>query len=355
MLNIGIIGSGAWGTTLSILLSERNKVTMWCRNEYQARKVQKNRHNDKLSVKHNLPDNINVTSDIDEVTKNKNLIVVTLPANTIREFFKNNKLFFSDTKYILSASKGIEINTGKRISEIIISELPEFDSKNIGVMSGPNLAYEILKGKVATATIAFSDESSCKSVQDIFNSKKFRTYTSNDIIGVELGGSLKNIIAIGAGFIDGAGLGDNSKSAFVTRGLHEIMFLGLAMGARIETFAGLSGMGDLMATCYSKLSRNYSFGYGLAKGKKTNSIMNEISQTIEGYPTTLAAYTLSEKYNIEMPIVKATKSVLYDKQEPKLVINDLLSRTLQEEKINKSSWDMKINRFIKSISDNFKN
>ena len=164
MLNIGIIGSGAWGTTLSILLSERNKVTMWCRNEYQARKVQKNRHNDKLSVKHNLPHNINVTSDIDEVTKNKNLIVVTLPANTIREFFKNNKLFFSDTKYILSASKGIEINTGKRISEIIISELPEFDSKNIGVMSGPNLAYEILKGKVATATIAFSDESSCKSV-----------------------------------------------------------------------------------------------------------------------------------------------------------------------------------------------
>ena len=355
MLNIGIIGNGAWGTTLGILLSEHNKISMWCRDEDQAQIIQKTRFNNKLGVKHELPVNINVTSDIDEVTKNKNLIVITLPSTSMRNFFKNNKLSFGETKFILSASKGIEVNTGKRISEIITSELPNFDAKNIGVMSGPNLAYEILEGKVATATIAFSDENSSKSVQEIFNSKKFRTYTSNDIIGVELGGSLKNIIAIGAGFIDGAGLGSNSKAAFVTRGLHEIMFLGLAMGARIETFAGLSGMGDLMATCYSKLSRNYSFGYGLAKGKDASLLINEIGQTVEGYPTTLAAFSLSEKYKVEMPIVQATKSVLYDNQEPNIVINNLLSRTLQEEKINKSSWEMKINRIIKSISENFKN
>jgi glycerol-3-phosphate dehydrogenase (NAD(P)+) len=229
------------------------------------------------------------------------------------------------------ATKGIEIESGKRMSEVISEELPEFCVDNIGVLSGPNLAPEIAAGKISSATLAFPNSNVSESVQSILSSDMFRVYRSQDVKGVELGGALKNIVAIGAGFIDGAGLGANIKAAYVTRGLYEITRLGIAMGANGDTFAGLSGMGDLIVTCYSTLSRNYRLGFGLASGKDLQSVVAELGQTVEGAPTSQAAVRLAQQLDIDMPITNATHAVLFEGASPRDVVNDLMVRTLQPE------------------------
>jgi glycerol-3-phosphate dehydrogenase (NAD(P)+) len=229
------------------------------------------------------------------------------------------------------ATKGIEIESGKRMSEVIIEELPGFCLDNIGVLSGPNLAPEIAAGKISSSTVAFPSSSVSESVQSILSSDVFRVYRSEDVKGVELGGALKNIVAIGAGFIDGAGLGANIKAAYVTRGLHEITRLGVAMGAKADTFAGLSGMGDLIVTCYSTLSRNYRLGFGLASGQDLQSVLKELGQTVEGAPTSQAAVRLAHQLDIDMPITTATHTVLFEGASPRKVVNDLMIRTLQPE------------------------
>ena len=225
----------------------------------------------------------------------------------------------------------IEIESGKRMSEVILEELPECCVDNIGVLSGPNLAPEIAAGKISSATLAFPNSDVSESVQSILSSDVFRVYRSQDVKGVELGGALKNIVAIGAGFIDGAGLGANIKAAYVTRGLYEITRLGIAMGANGDTFAGLSGMGDLIVTCYSTLSRNYRLGFGLASGKDLQSVVAELGQTVEGAPTTQAAVRLAQQLDIDMPITKATHAVLFEGASALDVVNDLMVRTLQPE------------------------
>ena len=217
------------------------------------------------------------------------------------------------------------------MSEVILEELPEFGEDNIGVLSGPNLAPEIASGKISSATLAFPNSNVSESVQSILSSDVFRIYRSQDVKGVELGGALKNIVAIGAGFIDGAGLGANIKAAYVTRGLHEMTRLGVAMGANGDTFAGLSGMGDLVVTCYSALSRNYRLGFGLASGKDLQSVVADLGQTVEGAPTSQAAVRLAEQLDIDMPITKATHAVLFEGASPQDVVNDLMVRTLQPE------------------------
>jgi glycerol-3-phosphate dehydrogenase (NAD(P)+) len=217
------------------------------------------------------------------------------------------------------------------MSQVIAEELPGFDVEQIGALSGPNLAPEIARGQVATATVAFPSEPVGESVQSLLSSDVFRVYRSEDVTGVELGGALKNIIAIGAGFIDGAKLGDNAKAAFVTRGLHEITRLGIAMGARPDTFAGLSGMGDLVATCYSTLSRNYRLGAGIASGQDLETVQENLGQIAEGVPTTKAAVRLARELGVEMPIAKATYSVLFEGAPPADAIGELMGRELQPE------------------------
>jgi glycerol-3-phosphate dehydrogenase (NAD(P)+) len=278
-----------------------------------------------------FPESMKVSGSLDESIAGADLVIVAVPSLTLRENLKTVGGAIQPGSNVVCATKGIEISSGKRMSEVIFDELPGFDRNRIGVLSGPNLAPEIAAGNVATATVAFPSDGIGESVQEILSSELFRVYRSEDVIGVELGGALKNIIAIGAGFIDGAELGGNTKAAMVTRGLHEITRLGVAMGARPDTFAGLSGMGDLIATCYSSLSRNYRLGVGLASGRDLKTVLKDLGQTAEGAPTTQAAVRLAKELNIEMPITDATHAVLFEGASPEDAVRELMGRTLQPE------------------------
>jgi len=272
-----------------------------------------------------------VSPSLDESISSAELVIVVVPSVTVRDNLNQIGSAISAESNIVCATKGIEISSGKRMSQVIAEELPAFNPDKIGVLSGPNLAPEVAAGNPATATIAFPNDQIGETVQEQLSSEVFRVYRSEDVIGVELGGALKNIIAIGAAFIDGAGLGANAKAAYVTRGLHEITRLGVAMGAKPETFAGLSGMGDLLTTCYSPLSRNYRLGIGLASGRDLDTVLTELAQTAEGVPTTQAAVRIAKDLDIEMPITNATHAVLFEGASPTDAIRDLMGRTLQPE------------------------
>tara|TARA_B100001146_G_scaffold223906_1_gene239870 strand:+ start:253 stop:1269 length:1017 start_codon:yes stop_codon:yes gene_type:complete len=330
--HIGIVGTGAWATTLGILLARTGYETvLWSRSETRAAELERSRVNEKSVPGVQFPASMSVSASLDESFSESELVIVAVPSISVRENLKHISYALSAVTSIVCATKGIEIESGKRMSEVIIEELPGFCLDNIGVLSGPNLAPEIAAGKISSATVAFPSSSVSESVQSILSSDVFRVYRSEDVKGVELGGALKNIVAIGAGFIDGAGLGANIKAAYVTRGLHEITRLGVAMGAKADTFAGLSGMGDLIVTCYSTLSRNYRLGFGLASGRDLQSVLKELGQTVEGAPTSQAAVRLAHQLDIDMPITTATHAVLFEGASPRKVVNDLMVRTLQPE------------------------
>ena len=332
MKHIGIVGTGAWATTLGILLARTGYETvLWSRSETRAGELERSRVNERSVPGVQFPASMSVSASLDESFSESELVIVAVPSVSVRENLKHISYALSAVTSIVSATKGIEIESGKRMSEVIIEELPGFCLDNIGVLSGPNLAPEIAAGKISSATVAFPSSSVSESVQSILSSDVFRVYRSEDVMGVELGGALKNIVAIGAGFIDGAGLGANIKAAYVTRGLHEITRLGVAMGAKADTFAGLSGMGDLIVTCYSTLSRNYRLGFGLASGRDLQSVLKELGQTVEGAPTSQAAVRLAHQLDIDMPITTATHAVLFEGASPRKVVNDLMVRTLQPE------------------------
>ena len=332
MKHIGIVGTGAWATTLGILLARTGYETvLWSRSETRAAELERSRVNERSVPGAQFPASMSVSASLDESFSESELVIVAVPSISVRENLKHISYALSAVTSIVCATKGIEIESGKRMSEVIIEELPGFCLDNIGVLSGPNLAPEIAAGKISSATVAFPSSSVSESVQSILSSDVFRVYRSEDVKGVELGGALKNIVAIGAGFIDGAGLGANIKAAYVTRGLHEITRLGVAMGAKADTFAGLSGMGDLIVTCYSTLSRNYRLGFGLASGRDLQSVLKELGQTVEGAPTSQAAVRLAHQLDIDMPITTATHAVLFEGASPRKVVNDLMVRTLQPE------------------------
>jgi len=330
--HIGIVGTGAWATTLGILLARTGYETvLWSRSETRAGELERSRVNERSVPGVQFPASMSVSASLDRSFSESELVIVAVPSVSVRENLKHISYALSAVTSIVCATKGIEIESGKRMSEVIIEELPGFCLDNIGVLSGPNLAPEIAAGKISSATVAFPSSSVSESVQSILSSDVFRVYRSEDVKGVELGGALKNIVAIGAGFIDGAGLGANIKAAYVTRGLHEITRLGVAMGAKADTFAGLSGMGDLIVTCYSTLSRNYRLGFGLASGQDLQSVLKELGQTVEGAPTSQAAVRLAHQLDIDMPITTATHTVLFEGASPRKVVNDLMIRTLQPE------------------------
>lgn len=332
MTHIGIVGTGAWATTLGILLARTGHETvLWSRSEARAAELTSARVNERSVPGVEFPDSMSVTASLEGSFTDTNLVIVAVPSITVRENIRQIADALPIGSNVVCATKGIEIESGKRMSQVIREELPGFGAERIGVLSGPNLAPEIASGKVATATVAFPTESIGESVQALLSSEVFRVYRSEDVTGVELGGALKNIIAIGAGFIDGAKLGANAKAAYVTRGLHEITRLGVAMGARPDTFAGLSGMGDLVATCYSTLSRNYRLGVGIASGRDLESVLRDLGQTAEGIPTTRAAVRLAQELGIEMPIAAATYTVLFEGATPADAIRHLLARDLQPE------------------------
>lgn len=332
MTQIGIIGTGAWGTTLGILLARTgNPTTLWSRDKSRATELSSSRVNERSVPGVEFPSAMNVSNSLDESLGSADLVIIAVPSVTIRENIKAVRDAIPAGAHVVCATKGIEIATGKRMSQVITEELPDFAAEQIGVLSGPNLAPEIAAGDLATATVAFPSNAIAEKVQAVLSSELFRVYRSDDVTGVELGGALKNIIAIGAAFIDGAGLGANAKASFVTRGLHEITRLGVAMGAKPDTFAGLSGMGDLLTTCYSNLSRNYRLGFGLASGRDLKSVLADLGQTAEGVPTTQAAVRIARELGIDMPITNATHAVLFEGESPNDAIKELMGRTLQPE------------------------
>lgn len=329
-INISILGDGGWGTTLAILLHQKDfKVTLWGAFADYVAYLNKKRVNTKFLPEVKIPKDIEITPDLKCAIKDKQLFIFAIPSEYLRRILKKIKLFnYSRDAIYLSVTKGIETGTLKRMSEVIHDELGNI---KLAVLSGPTIAYEVAQGIPTTAVVASGDERIRKYLQDIFMTERFRIYTNDDVIGVELGGSLKNIIAIACGISDGLGFGTNTKAALLSRGLSEISRLGEAMGARPRTFSGLSGLGDLVTTCISLYSRNRFVGEQIGKGKTLRQIKAHMQMVAEGLPTTKSAHTLSLKYKVDMPITKEIYLVLYKNKSPLQAVKDLMRREKKEE------------------------
>jgi glycerol-3-phosphate dehydrogenase (NAD(P)+) len=325
MKKISVIGFGSWGIALACLL-ERNgfDVTAWDNAEYVA-KLLKTRRNEYLPEVE-LPLSIKITSEITDV-EDAEVFVLALPSKAIGKIVPMFAPFFIGEKTIVNVSKGLEENSQIRISEY----LKKICNCPVAVLTGPSHAEEVLKN-IPTAVVAASEnENTASIVQKIFSSENFRVYTSADLIGAEIGGALKNVIAVAAGCSDGLGFGDNTKAALITRGIAEITRLGVAMGAKEQTFAGLSGIGDLIVTCTSKHSRNWRAGFSLAKGNSLDATLAEIGMVAEGIDTAKTALSLAKKYNVDMPIVEEINKVIFENKSPKNAVADLMLREKKEE------------------------
>jgi len=331
-VRIGILGAGGWGTALAVLLhSNGHAVSMWEYSDEAVRRLIQTRKNQNFLPGVSIPEQIEISSHLATVVNNKELIVVTLPSHVVRSVCAQLSDFSLADIIIVSGSKGIENRTLKRMSEVFIETMRGLTEDQIVVLSGPSHAEEVGRKMPTVVVAASTSRASSKKVQHVFKSLTFRVYTNDDVIGVELGGSLKNIIAIAAGISDGVGFGDNTKAALIDRGIVEITRLGVAMGANPPTFAGLSGMGDLIVTCMSRHSRNRYLGEQIGKGRKLEEILNEMVMVAEGVKTTQSAMDLSHKYQVDMPITHEVYQVLFEEKEPKKAVYDLMTRDLKAE------------------------
>lgn len=329
-MRISVLGDGGWGTALAILLHRKGfSVTLWGPFPDYISYLNKSRINKKFLPGIKIPKEIIITPNLKETVEKKDLIILAIPSQYMRSTLKKVKQFsYSNRTIFLSVSKGIEISTLKRMSEIIYEEL---GNVRLAVLSGPTIAQEVARGVPTVAVIASSNGKIKRYLQDILMTESFRIYTNNDVIGVELGGSLKNIIAIACGISDGLGFGSNTKAALLCRGLVEISKLGKAMGAKTKTFSGISGLGDLVTTCISRYSRNRSLGEQIAKGKSLKKIRTQMQMVAEGLPTTKSAYSLGLKYKIDLPITREVYNVLYKNKSPLKAVRDLMLREKREE------------------------
>jgi|TARA_B100002003_G_C14116735_1_gene537115 glycerol-3-phosphate dehydrogenase (NAD(P)+) len=334
MNKITVIGNTTWGFSLSCLISKKvENISILTRSREEKDLLNQSRIHPNLSEKMKLPIKVNIESDTQRTIQESDTLIIAVPSNTLPENLSKIREFVTPEKYIISATKGISVN-GKRMSEVINNHLNNLPTNNIGVLSGPNLASEISEGKPTVSIIAFNDINTSNNFRNAFSSDKFRIYSSIDVIGTELGGAFKNIIAIGAGIIDGLELGTNAKSAFVTRGLHEITKLGVKLGADKTTFSGLSGMGDLMTSCFGNSSRNWKLGVALSQGLSAEEFSDQSKITLEGIQTTLEAEKLSKKYQVSMPITETTAKILKREISINSAIKKLMTRELSEEEIN---------------------
>ncbi|HEX6923386.1 MAG TPA: NAD(P)H-dependent glycerol-3-phosphate dehydrogenase [Bacillales bacterium] len=332
MAKTAVLGTGSWGTALAIVLADNgHSVKMWGRREEQAEEINTQHTNERYLPGINLPDSIIATSSMEEAATEADTIVLVVPTKAMRGVLHELNTTLTKPVKIVHASKGIETDSLKRISEIIAEEIDPGKRENIAVLSGPSHAEEVGLRQPTTVTVSSTDAESAHYIQDLFINRSFRVYTNPDMIGVELGGALKNIIALGAGLSDGIGYGDNAKAALMTRGLAEIARLGTKMGANPMTFAGLAGMGDLIVTCTSQHSRNWRAGNLLGKGKQLEEVLESMGMVVEGVRTTEAAFRLSENEGVEMPITNGLYEVLFSQQNPKAAVERLMSRMRTDE------------------------
>jgi glycerol-3-phosphate dehydrogenase (NAD(P)+) len=329
-MKIGVIGSGSWGTTLSLLLYDNgHSVKLWFRRKSYLDEVMRKRENFLYLPDVKIPEEIFLTADIGEVVADSEILVLAVPTQHLRNVLTLPEFFDCKNKIFVNVAKGIENKTLMRVSEIVKDVLNL--NENYCVLSGPSHAEEVSR-KMPTAVVVASFEREVSNlVQGVFMNKYFRVYTSDDVIGVELGGALKNIIAIATGIADGIGFGDNTRAAIMTRGIAEIVRLGVSMGAKLETFAGLSGIGDLIVTCTSKYSRNRYVGEQIGKGKKLEEVLKSMVMVAEGVWTTISAVELSKRYNVEMPITSAVYDVLFNGKDPFVATSELMGRSAKPE------------------------
>ncbi len=326
---IAVIGDGGWGTTLAILLSKKGfDVSLWSAFPEYAEIIKKSHENVKFLPGLKIPENVNVTGSLSEALKGRDLVILAVPSQFMRGVLKKMRSEDLAGKRFVSVTKGIENGTLKRMSEVIEECLGK---QKLAVLSGPTIALEVANFSPTSAVIASDDGDLAREAQDAFMTDRFRIYTSDDLLGVEIGGSIKNIIAIAAGALDGLGFGTNAKAALLTRGLVEIVRLGVAMGAKRETFYGLSGLGDLTTTCVSQYSRNRWLGEEIGKGKKLSDILKETDMVVEGVATAKAAHDLAKRYKVEMPITNEICKVLYENKDPKIALRDLMTRSAKSE------------------------
>jgi len=325
MPKVAIVGTTSWGTTLGMVLA-RNEVdvSLWARTEEEAERVRRSGPSPVYAPEIRFPPCLTITSSPAEAVSRAKAVILAVPSQTMR---RNIKIFAEHIRrstLIVSAAKGLEIGSNKRMSQVIADETSPRLHPFICALSGPNLSREILKDLPAATVVAAEDEGIAKTAQKLFTTPNFCVFTNSDIAGVELGGALKNIIALAAGMLDGLGAGDNAKAALITRGLTEMTALGVALGANPLTFSGLAGMGDLMATCASTLSRNHYVGFELSKGRPLEEITGSMTGVAEGVTTTVAAWSMVQELDIEMPITERIHQVLYEGIEPSQVMNDFI-------------------------------
>lgn len=328
MSYIAVIGAGSWGTAMAAHLASKDyDVTIWAREPEVAREINEKGTNQQFLPDVQLPESLQATTSLKEALHRARHVLCAVPSQFVRGVFQEVARYIEPEAVVVSLSKGIEKTTLLTPSQV----LKQLLNNPIAVLSGPSFAKEVVRRLPTAVTLAVESASLGLLLQEVFNTTEFRVYTHDDVLGVELGGALKNVIAIAAGVADGLRLGYNARAALITRGLAEIVRLGVAMGASAKTFSGLSGIGDLVLTCTGPLSRNYTVGYKLGQGKKLKEILSEMKEVAEGVETAQSAKALAEKYSVEMPIVQEVYSVLYEDKPPQEALQTLMTRALKEE------------------------
>lgn len=336
MAKIGIMGAGSWGTALALLLHKNgHEVTVWSINEEEVRQLSEEREHKSKLPGVPLPANMEFTCNMQETVEGKDFVVLAVPSPFTRSTARSMKPYVKEGQILINVAKGIEDETLMTLSEQIEEEIPQAD---VAVLSGPSHAEEVGRGLPTIVVVGARTKTTADYLQDMFMNEVFRVYTSPDILGIELGGSLKNVIALAAGIADGLGYGDNTKAALITRGIKEISKLGVKMGGSIESFTGLTGIGDLIVTCASVHSRNRKAGYLIGQGRTMQEAMDEVQMIVEGVYSTKAAVKLGKKYDVDLPIIEQVNAVLFEGKSAGQAVNELMMREGKAEH-NAKPWN----------------
>jgi glycerol-3-phosphate dehydrogenase (NAD(P)+) len=331
MSQVAVLGAGSWGTALAVLLAAREPL-LWDHRSERAAAVRASRQNERYLPGVHIPESVRIVEDLATAIDGTSTLVAAVPSHAMRDLARAlaRTPAADRQQVIVNVSKGLELDSRCRMSEVLASELPQ-PAANIVSLVGPSHAEEVARGMPTTVVVAGTDESVLRRTQELFTTETFRVYTNPDLVGVELAVSLKNVIAIAAGICDGLGFGDNSRGALLTRGLAEMARLGLALGARMETFAGLAGLGDLVTTATSRHSRNRNLGEAIGKGRGLDAALADLGQVAEGVHTTRAAVELAQQHDIEMPIATQVHEILFRNKDPKVALRDLMLRAPKAE------------------------
>ncbi len=332
MSRVAVIGAGSWGTALGIIAGRAgHDVCLWSRNDEVVGQINSEHVNRVYLSKHTIPESVSATTDMKEALSGAEIVLLASPSHATRALLEKILPCARPQMLFVSATKGIEIETGKRISQVLVDVIGGKFQPRFVCLSGPSFAYEVAAGQPTAVVAAGENLDDSLRVQKLFSFENLRVYTNNDLIGTELGGATKNVMAIAAGMVAGLGLGSNSVAALITRGLAEMMRLAVAQGARVETMMGLAGLGDLVLTCTGSLSRNRFVGQELGRGRKIEEILGEMREVAEGVKTTKAVKRLAESFNVEMPITEEVNAVIYEGKSARDAASELMSRPLRVE------------------------